>query len=47
MSVSINVPDELYLRASEVAASENIPVDDLFAVALREIPARHVEGSWR
>jgi len=36
MSVSVNVPEELYRRASEVAASENISVDDLFASAFEE-----------
>lgn len=36
MSVSVNVPEELYRRASEVAAAENISVDDLFASALEE-----------
>jgi len=36
MSVSVNVPEELYRRATEVAAAENIPVDDLFAAAFEE-----------
>lgn len=36
MSVSVNVPEELYRQASEVAAAENISVDDLFASALEE-----------
>ena len=36
MSVSVNVPEELYRRATEVAASENISVDDLFASAFEE-----------
>jgi hypothetical protein len=36
MSVSVNVPEELYRRATEVAASENISVDDLFASVFEE-----------
>jgi hypothetical protein len=36
MSVSVNVPEELYRRASEVATAENISVDDLFASAFEE-----------
>ncbi len=36
MSVSVNIPEELYRRATEVAAAENIPVDDLFASAFEE-----------
>ena len=36
MSVSVNIPEELYRRASEIAAAENISVDDLFASALEE-----------
>jgi hypothetical protein len=36
MSVTVNVPEELYRRATEVAASENISVDDLFASAFEE-----------
>ncbi len=36
MSVSVNVPEELYRRASEVAEAENISVDDLFALAFEE-----------
>ena len=32
MSVSVNVPEELYGRAAEVAAG-NISVDDVFACA--------------
>jgi hypothetical protein len=30
------IPEELYRRASEVAAEENISVDDLFASAFEE-----------
>jgi hypothetical protein len=36
MSVTINVPEELYRRAAEVATAENISVDDLFASAFEE-----------
>jgi hypothetical protein len=36
MNVSVNVPEELYRKATEVAAAENIPVDDLFAAAFEE-----------
>ena len=36
MSVSVNVPEELYRRAAEVAAAENISVDDLSASAFEE-----------
>jgi len=36
MSVSVNIPDDLYRRAAEVATSENIAIDDLFASAFEE-----------
>jgi hypothetical protein len=36
MNVSVNVPEDLYRRATEVAAQENISVDDLFASAFEE-----------
>ncbi len=36
MNVSINIPEELYRRASEIAAAENISVDVLFASAFEE-----------
>jgi hypothetical protein len=36
MSVRVNVPEELYRRATEVALPENISVDDLFASAFEE-----------
>jgi hypothetical protein len=36
MSVSVNMPEELYRRATEVAESENISVDELFASAFEE-----------
>jgi hypothetical protein len=31
MSVSVNVPDELYQRAAEVASAQHISVDEVFA----------------
>jgi hypothetical protein len=36
MSVSVNIPDELYRRASEIAAAEKISVDDVFASTFEE-----------
>ncbi len=36
MNVSFNVPEELYRRATEMAAAENISVDDLFVSAFEE-----------
>jgi len=36
MSVSVNIPEDLYRRASEIASAENISVDDLFASAFEE-----------
>jgi hypothetical protein len=36
MNVSVNIPEELYRRASEIAAAEKISVDDLFASAFEE-----------
>ncbi len=36
MSVSVNIPEELYRRASEVAATEKVSVDELFASAFEE-----------
>jgi elongation factor P--beta-lysine ligase len=36
MNVSINVSEELYRRAAEVAAAENVSVSDLFASAFEE-----------
>jgi len=36
MNVSVSVPEELYRRAAEVAAAENVSVDDLFAAAFEE-----------
>lgn len=36
MSVHVNVPEELYRRAAEVAAAENTSVDELFASAFEE-----------
>jgi hypothetical protein len=43
MNVSVNVPEELYRRAAEVAAAENVSVDDLFAAALE---GRILEFEW-
>jgi hypothetical protein len=36
MNLTINVSEELYRRASEVAAQENVPVEQLFALAIEE-----------
>jgi hypothetical protein len=36
MNVTVNVPEDLYRRATEVAVAENISVDDLFASAFEE-----------
>jgi hypothetical protein len=36
MSISVNVPEDLYRQALEIAAAENISVDDLFASAFEE-----------
>jgi hypothetical protein len=36
MNVSVSVPEELYRRAAEVAAAENVSVDDVFASAFEE-----------
>jgi len=36
MNVNVSIPEELYRRAAEVAAEENVPVDDLFAAAFEE-----------
>lgn len=36
MNLTINVPEELYRRAVEVAAAENVAVEDLFAAAFQE-----------
>ena len=36
MTLTINVDDELYKRAVEIAAQENIPVEELFAAAFEE-----------
>jgi hypothetical protein len=38
MNVSVSVPEELYRRAAELAAAENVSVDDLFASAFEERP---------
>jgi len=36
MSVSVSIPEELFRRATEVAAAQNISVDDLFASAFEQ-----------
>jgi len=36
MSVTVNIPEDLYRQASEIAASENVSVDELFASAFEE-----------
>jgi hypothetical protein len=36
MSVKISIPDELYRRASKVAAEEGVSVDALFAAAFEQ-----------
>ncbi len=36
MNLTIDVPEELYRRAEEIAASENVPVEALFAGALEQ-----------
>ncbi len=36
MNLTINVSEELYRRAVEVAAAENVSVEDLFAAAFEE-----------
>ena len=36
MNVSISIPEELYRQASEIAAAENVSVDELFASAFEE-----------
>ena len=36
MNLTINVSDEIYRRAAEVAALENVSVEELFAAAFEE-----------
>jgi elongation factor P--beta-lysine ligase len=36
MSVTVNIPDELYRQALEIAAAESVSVDELFASAFEE-----------
>jgi|SoiMethySBSTD1v2_1073268.scaffolds.fasta_scaffold6855968_1 hypothetical protein len=36
MNLTIDVPDELYRRATEIAAAENVSVEDLFSSAFEE-----------
>jgi hypothetical protein len=33
MSVSVSVPEELYRKAAEIAESQHVSVDDVFAAA--------------
>jgi hypothetical protein len=36
MNLTIDVPDELYRRATQIAAEENVSVEDLFSSAFEE-----------
>jgi hypothetical protein len=36
MTLTINVADELYRRAAEIAAQEQVPIEQLFASAFEE-----------
>ena len=36
MILTINVSDELFQRAGEIAAAENVPVEELFAAAFED-----------
>jgi hypothetical protein len=36
MSVIINVPEELYQKAAEIAETQRVPVDEVFASAFVE-----------
>jgi hypothetical protein len=36
MSVNVSVPEELYRRAVEIAKSQNVSVDEVFASAFAE-----------
>ena len=40
MKLEINVADDLYCRAVEIAAEETIPIDEVFTSAFE---ARHIE----
>ncbi|HLH02152.1 MAG TPA: hypothetical protein VKX25_05240 [Bryobacteraceae bacterium] len=53
MTVTINVADELYKQAAEIAAQENVPVEELFASAfedrlrdLERLKQRAARGSY-
>ena len=53
MNLTINVSEELYHRAAEIAAEENISMQDLFASALEDrlvelerLKERAVRGSY-
>jgi hypothetical protein len=36
MNLTINIPEELYQRAKQIAAAENVSVEELFASAFEE-----------
>jgi hypothetical protein len=36
MNLTINIPEELYQSAKQIAASENVSVEELFASAFEE-----------
>jgi hypothetical protein len=36
MNLTINISEELYRRAVEIASAENVSVEDLFAAAFQE-----------
>jgi elongation factor P--beta-lysine ligase len=53
MNLTINVSDELYRKALEIAAAEKVSVEDLFASSLEErivelerLKERAVRGSY-
>jgi hypothetical protein len=52
MSVSINIPEELYEQARSIAEAEHVPVEDVFAsafadhlAAIRRIRERAARGN--
>jgi hypothetical protein len=53
MNLTINVSDELYQRAADIAVAENISIEELFASAFEErlleferLKARATRGSY-
>lgn len=53
MNLTINVSQEIYRRATEIAAMEKVPVEELFASALAEriielerLKERSAKGSY-